>query len=159
MDCPEHPHVSGRPCPTYCYLSRVYYYLQVFRLKFFRYLSYSQRISVYVFKILQVSFVFTKDTCVRIFRPHCSYLSDNLNSTNSDKTKLRISSYKFIPQLPVPPLTSRYSPAPCRHSSVCLRVMKYTVVPPDFRFPVVSLEFFLGTILPAALWPWGRLSP
>jgi hypothetical protein len=23
------------------------------------------------------------------------------------------------------------------------------------RFPMVSLEFFLGIILPAALWPWG----
>jgi len=23
------------------------------------------------------------------------------------------------------------------------------------RFPMVSLEFFIGIILPAALWPWG----
>jgi hypothetical protein len=30
--------------------------------------------------------------------------------------------------------------------------------PEGVRFPMVSLEFFIGIILSAALWPWGRLT-
>jgi len=26
------------------------------------------------------------------------------------------------------------------------------------RFPMVSLEFFINIIIPAALWPWSRLN-
>jgi hypothetical protein len=27
-----------------------------------------------------------------------------------------------------------------------------------FRSPIMSLEFFIRIILPATLWPWGRLN-
>jgi hypothetical protein len=30
-----------------------------------------------------------------------------------------------------------------------------TAVRSQVRFPMVSLKFFIDTILPAALWPWG----
>jgi hypothetical protein len=35
---------------------------------------------------------------------------------------------------------------------VCFEV---TAVRSRVQFPMVSLEFFINTILPAALWPWG----
>jgi len=37
----------------------------------------------------------------------------------------------------------------------CVKIKKYISGRLRVRFPLVSLEFFLDIILPAALWPWG----
>jgi hypothetical protein len=52
---------------------------------------------------------------------------------------------------------------PCRfdvgvHCGVVVWGSALQVGRSQVRFPIMSLEFFIDIILPAALWPWGRLS-
>ena len=39
-----------------------------------------------------------------------------------------------------------------------VEALRYKPEVRGFDIPMVSLEFFFDVILPAALWPWGRLS-
>jgi hypothetical protein len=59
------------------------------------------------------------------------------------------------------PLLQNYRYTICTSSKivVCLiiNILRYMIQygRSRVRFPIVSLEFFIDIILPAALWPWG----
>jgi hypothetical protein len=52
----------------------------------------------------------------------------------------------------------------CRWQTILAEILtgkeapELTAARSQLRFPMVSLQFFIDIILPAAIWPWDRLS-